>query len=294
VLHLPPNSAVYDALAYREKLAAEERVRAYVRTVDGKQVQVAEYTREGEVSNEDARVLRQDARVLRQAADLKLWEKWKRDGQRRGDLLPLLHSFTPMIKSKMSPYIGRLKYVPDAAIKAEFQMKFVQALQSFDPSKGSLGTYVYRYMDKAKRFITDKQNIGRIPENRIYKIRQFQTMEEELKDKLGKDPADELMADELGWSVADVKRMRSELRNDLVSQGFEVDPYTIIPSKTEEVLRLFRWELSGHERDVYEYLTGYGKKQETSTGKIAEILGIPDYQVSRHKIAIKNKLQRFL
>ncbi len=289
MLRLPTDSAVFEVLAYREKLAAEERVRAHTRTVDGKQVQVGEYSRDG-----DAEETRAAARKLRQAAELKLWEKWKKDGMRRSDLMPLLHAFTPMMKSKMSPYLGRLKYVPDAAIKAEFQIQFVQALQSYDPSKGSLGTYIFRYMDKAKRFITDKQNIGRIPENRIYRIRQFQTAEEELKDKLGKDPADELLADELGWSVGDVKRMRSELRNDLVSQGFEVDPYSIIPSKTEEVLRLFRWELSGTERDVYEYLTGYGKKQETSTGKIAELLGIPDYQVSRHKIAIKKKLQKFL
>ena len=79
-----------------------------------------------------------------------------------------------------------------------------------------------------------------------------------------------------------------------MTQGFEDDPYALSPSKSEEVLRLFKYELTGNERAVYEHLTGFGKPQTTSTGEIAKKLNMPDYQVSRLKNTIQKKLKRYL
>ena len=111
---------------------------------------------------------------------------------------------------------------------------------------------------------------------------------------MGKIPTVEEMAENLGWPLAEAKRMDSELRNDLTTQGFEEDPYALTPSKSEEVLRLAKYELTGNERAVYEHLTGFGRTKLTSTNEIAKALDMPDYQVSRLKNAIKKKLERYL
>lgn len=228
------------------------------------------------------------------ASEMELWRRWKDGGQKPEDVAPLLKSFKPLINSRSSTYKGRVKLIPDAAIDAEFQIRFVDALRTYNPDKGSLGTYVYRYLDKAKRFIAENQNVGRIPENRIYKIKEYQKAREAMTEDLGRVPTDKDLAKKLKWSEAEVGRMDSELRNDLLSQGFEDDPYALSPSKSEEVLRLFKYELVGKEREVYEYLTGFGRPQLLSTGEIAKQTGMADYQVSRVKDSIQRKLQRHL
>lgn len=277
------------------KLSAKTKVRQHTRRSGSKLVQVKEHSREEDAAQEKASP-EEDEQKLRdkQAKELALWQAWVDGGRQPRDLKPLLRSFRPMIRSKVNVYKGRVKMIPDSAIEAEFQLRFVDALKSYDPSKGSLGTYVYRYLDKAKRFIVENQNIGRIPENRIYKIKQYTTAKDELAEELGREPDVKEVAEKLGWKMAEAERMDSELRSDFMTQGFEDDPFSLTPSKSEEVLRLFKYELTDNEREVYEYLTGYGKPHITSTGEIAKRMKMPDYQVSRLKSVIQKKLKRYL
>jgi len=277
------------------KLSAKTKVRQHTRRSGSKLVQVKEHSREEDSAQEKASP-EEDEQKLRdkQAKELALWKAWVDGGRQPRDLQPLLRSFRPMIRSKVNVYKGRVKMIPDSAIETEFQLRFVDALKSYDPSKGSLGTYVYRYLDKAKRFIVENQNIGRIPENRIYKIKQYTTAKDELAEELGREPDVKEVAEKLGWKMAEAERMDSELRSDFMTQGFEDDPFSLTPSKSEEVLRLFKYELTDNEREVYEYLTGYGKPHITSTGEIAKRMKMPDYQVSRLKSVIQKKLKRYL
>lgn len=231
---------------------------------------------------------------LSKEQELELWRKWKDGGKKPEDLEPLVHSFGSIINHKAGTYKGRVRMIPDAAIQAEYTLQFVAALDSYNPEKGALGTYVYSYLDKSKRFIGENQNIGRIPENRIYKIKEFLKARDELSDTLGVPPSIDDLSKHLKWPKGEVERMDAELRNDLLSQGFEEDPFAIVPSKSEEIIKLFKYELSGDERTVYEYLTGYGRPQVSSTGEIASKMKIPAYQVSRYKDSIQKKLKKYV
>jgi DNA-directed RNA polymerase specialized sigma subunit len=271
------------------KYAATSEVKAHTRSQDGKVVRVTAHKRSKE-EDEEQRIVRLRAR---QQKELEMWKTWKDGGMRHEDLKPLLKSFRPMVKSKANIFANKVR-IPPSAIDLTFQIEFVNALKSYDPSKGSLGTYVYRYLDKGRRWITENQNVGRIPENRVYEIRKYQDAVEELKEELGEPPNQKQIAKKLGWPASEVDRMDSELRNDLVTQGFEEDPYAITPSKTEETLRLFKYELSGEQKEVYAYLTGYGKPKTLSTSTIAKKMGKKDYQVSRIKNQIYLKLKKHL
>jgi DNA-directed RNA polymerase specialized sigma subunit len=271
------------------KYARSASVRAHSRIIGGKSVPVSAHSRDVE----DDEVQRTANLRARQQKELELWRTWKEGGMQQKDLKPLLRSFKPMIKSKANVYAKKVR-IPPSAIEMTFQIEFVNALRSYDPSKGSLGTYVYKYLDKGKRWIAENQNVGRIPENRVYKIRKYQDAVEELKEELGRPPEYEELSQRLGWSLPEIDRMDSELRSDLVTQGFEEDPYSMTPSKSEEVLKLFKYELSGEQKQVYAYLTGYGKPKTTSTSEIAKKLKMKDYQVSRVKNQIYKKLRRYI
>ncbi len=276
---------IHDFLKYAET----SKVREHTRSRGGKSVRVSAHQRKKDETDEE----KQKRLRAKQQKELELWTAWKKGGMQHEDLKPLLRSFRPMIKSKANIFARKVR-IPPSAIDMTFQIEFVNALKSYDPSKGSLGTYVYRYLDKGRRWVTENQNVGRIPENRVYEIRRYQDAVEDLKEELGEPPTQDQIAKKLGWSKNEVDRMDSELRNDLVTQGFEEDPFSITPSKTEETLRLFKYELSGEQKEVYAYLTGYGKPKTLSTSEIAKKLGKKDYQVSRIKNQIYLKLKKHL
>jgi len=275
------------------KAARETDVKAHVRRKGGKISIVGKHDRTVAEKEDAVAAAREAALRARQAKELTLWHTWKSGGQKPKDLKPLLTSFAPMIRSKSSIYTGKIR-IPPSAIELTFKKEFVNGLRSYDPSKGSLGTYIYRYLDKAKRWIVENQNTGRIPENRVYKISLYHKVIDELSEELGDRPTNKQIASRLKWSLAEVGRMEMEDRTDLVSQVFEEDPNAITPSKTMEVLKLFKYELSGDQRDVYEHLMGFGRPQITSTGDIAKALNLKDYQVSRLKLQIKAKMERHL
>ena len=230
---------------------------------------------------------------LSKEKELEEWRKWKKGGEKPEDLSALMKSLEPLIRHRMNPYLGRVRLIPDEAIKAEFNLRAVEALRKYNPDKAGLATHVYRYLEKAKRFVTEHQNVGRIPENRVYKIKQFQRVREEMQEETGQMPSLKQLAVRLKWPVAEVDRMDSELRSDLMTQGFENDPSALRQDKSEEVLRLFKYELHGNERTVYEYLTGQGRARVVAPGEIARRMNIPGYQVSRIKDSISRKLQKY-
>jgi DNA-directed RNA polymerase specialized sigma subunit len=291
-------TAEIDPIADFLKLARKTEVRAHTRKSGNKTITVSQHERKeedappAELSGHNHPDL--TVQTKRQK-ELELWKQWKQSGEDPRYLQPLLRSFRPMIRSKSNVYKGRVKMIPDAAIEAEFNLVFVKALKNYDPSKGSLGTYVYRYLDKGNRFITNNQNIGRIPENRIYKIKPFTVARDELEEELGRPAKTEEIAQRLGWSIAETTRMETEVgAGDLTTQNFEEDPSVVSTSREQEVLRLFKYELTGNERVVYEHLTGLGRPQIKSTGEIAKKLKMPDYQVSRLKKAIAKKMSRYI
>jgi DNA-directed RNA polymerase specialized sigma subunit len=283
-----------DEFIQLKKIASEVLVRPHLRVQDGKSTIVDAHYRtvksgdkpDGE--EEKLRKLRE-----RQEQEVRLWETWNSGGRKKDDLKPLLESFKPMIRSKVSVYKNEVR-IPPSAVELEFKLRFVDALKSYNPEKGALGTYIYRYLDKGKRFIVENQNIARIPENRAYKRGQFKAAKVELAEDNGTPPTLKELANHLGWSVAEVDRMDRENRDDYLSTEFLDDPSEIVPSRDEETLRLFKYELAGKERELYEYLTGYGKPHIDSTSELSKILGLKDYQVSRLKASISKKLSKYV
>lgn len=245
--------------------------------------------REG-LTKESAKNLRE-----KQQKELEMWRHWNANGRRPEHLQPLIRSFKPLINSKVNVYTSKIRDIPPEAIRAEFNNQFVRALETYDPNRGAgLGTHIHYSLEKARRFITTYQNPGRIPENRIYKIRELQDAEMHLDDKLGRAPTQLELADYLKWSPRQVGMLQKEVRKTRPASQFEVDPFTYLPSKQQEILRLLPYELSHEERAVFEYVYGIGGKPQLGTGAIAQRLNMSAPKVSRLKASIADKLKKYL
>jgi DNA-directed RNA polymerase specialized sigma subunit len=230
----------------------------------------------------------------RAANDLELWKTWQENDQHPDHLRPLLQSFRGMIRQKANRFVGQVE-MPPAAIHAEFNKQFVKALQTYDPNKGAqLGTWVSTNLQKAQRWITAHQNTARIPENRVYKIGQFQTAQSHLDDQFGREPTHVELAEHLGWSEREVSQMSKQIRRANIESGWEHDPTELIPSREAEVLRLVKYELTPEEMLVYEHTVGDGGKQQLRPTEIAKRLGFSPAKVTRLRQAIDGKIKRFL
>lgn len=234
-----------------------------------------------------------DRRKLQQQ-EMEMWQNWQQNGQRKKDLRPLLSSLKGFINHKANIFAGRVRDIPPEAIRAEFTNQTVQALQSYDPNRGTkLTTHIGHQLKRAHRFVTTYQNPGRIPETRIYKIRELQDAEQRLDERLGRAPTQLELADKLKWSPRQVELLQKEVRKALPTGQFEQDPSSFTPSRQKEVLRLLPYELTSEERAVFEYVYGVGGKPKLGPGAIAQRLGMSAPKVSRLKKAIADKYAKY-
>ena len=137
------------------------------------------------------------------------------------------------------------------------------------------------------------QNAIRLPENMQLKVREFMNAKADLKEKLGREPTSEELADHLGWPLKKVVRMEKQLHNEASAstQIFEPeDPNR--DSKLDLKLDLVYRSLSPRDKLIFEYTTGYGGKPKLSNNEIAKKLGVSAAYVSQRKKYIAGVMKK--
>lgn len=228
------------------------------------------------------------ADAARAAKDLAAWKEWDSSGRKPAALRPLLTSFRPMLQFQAGVYKGRVR-IPPAAIDAEYQKQFLKAVETYDPNRGvALGTHVFGHLKAARRFITSHQDLARIPETRVYKIRKFKQAHQELGEQFGREPSEKEMAHYLRWNVKELVRMKRSVRKDLFRSRFEEDPIIVRPTAAKTLVTHLPGEFTGRERKVIERIFA-GK----GTGQIAGELKTAPSVISRMRKRIAERAKGY-
>lgn len=225
--------------------------------------------------------------------DLVLWRQWDTGGQKSGDLEPLLDAFEPVINSHLRRYAGHVN-IPEPTIHADLENRFVRALQTFDPNRGAqLATHVNWHLKGVHGFVAQHQNIARIPEHQLSKIKDLTAAVHEAQEELGKVPDNAVLASRLNWSPTQVKKLRRSLRKDLLAPAFQVPIGGIVPSRWEEMKSLLPAELSPKEKFVFEHTLGIGKKPVIKAIDMAKRLHTSNAGISRLRSAVAKKIEMY-
>ena len=238
---------------------------------------------------------KEEDRAELRARDLQLWSDWKQNGEKADDLRPLLSNFRGMIRGKANFWASRAD-MPEAAVHAEFNRQFVNALQSYNPEKGAnLGTWVTNRLKKAQRWVTEHQDPTRTQETRYYQMGKWDNSFATLSDQFNRDPTTREMAEHLGWSEPEAGRMEREKRKSLYSSRFDGwDPTQIMPSAASEQLKFARYELHDPtELAVYDYTIGAYGKEQLKPNQIAQKLKISPSKVTRIRQKIAGILDTY-
>ncbi len=235
--------------------------------------------------------------------ELQMWKDWKASGENPDLLEPLLVAYQPAIQSKVNEFAGQVP-IPPAAIRAEAEKRTLDAFRDYDPDyvgeksgkTAQLHTHVFNRLRKVRRFIVKYQNVGTMPEKRAEKITDYRMAFAELSEDKGREPSELELAEKLQWAPAEVGRMQSEQRKDLLSSGFDtlsVDPSFTMPSRDREIVQLLKYEISPRENLVLEYSMGMNGKQQMGTTEIAAKLGVSPPVVSRIKTKLAKKIEEY-
>ena len=227
-----------------------------------------------------------------QKREIDLWHNWNNNGRKPEHLKPLYESFKPLLQREANKF--RTLEIPKSAISAEIRKQFVNAVKSYDPKRATqLNSWITTNLQKSSRFIKTYQNLGKIPEGQISKIREYKQAKETLFNKMGYEPDTEAIAEHLKWPRKRVAQLQKELRKDLSASGFPTDPAEILTPKELEAIRIIQFDnrLSKDERSVYEYTFGINGKAGLQPGQIAKQTGLQPSKVSRIRSKLKDYVQ---
>lgn len=148
--------------------------------------------------------------------DLNLYTDWKSTGSKKA-MGALINQLSPVIYSEVRRVAGTL---PEAALSAEAKKWAIKAIQTYDPSKGvALSTHVTNYLPKIRRLNYKFQNSARLPENLHLQYTEFKNAVSHLETTLEREPKDEEIAKQLGWSKPQVIKYKGSLFEDLTESA---------------------------------------------------------------------------
>ena len=235
-------------------------------------------------------------RATKRVAEMEMWHAWKKAGEHPDKLVPLLSSLQPIIQHHVNIYAGHVP-IPTAAIEAEVTKHVIKGLHTYDPDRGAqLSTWLHSQARGVRRFVTANQNLARIPEERSYRIGDYDRAYSHLSEQLDRAPTAHEIADNMKVPVKQVQKLANERHKNLIaSLASSEDPFIEETPRSREVLRLIEYELTPTELQVFEHLTGRnGKNKTKSTSEIARRLGWNDSKVSQVKDAISKKIHPYL
>ncbi len=230
--------------------------------------------------------------------ELELWQQYK-EGDKPA-LGQLLRSMRPLIQSNLNKFDG--VPIPKSALEVEARKLTINALDTYDPSKGAaMNTHVVNHLKHLQRYVLKYQNVGKIPEHRGIMIGRYNSVKSSLETELNREPSTMEMAEALGWSLQEAERMESELRQDLslntgkddTSSFFDKDMYST--DKTKEAIMFLYYSTDPTTQKIMELSYGIGGYPIVyNVDEIAQRTGLATSKVRKIRQEIAEKINENL
>lgn len=234
-----------------------------------------------------------------------LWTRYHESGRQPEHLEPLIQNFQGLIAAKIKEW--KPPSIPHSVFEAELTKHVANAIDSFNPDKGAtLNTHVNYRVQKAKRYMVQQQNLARIPEAQAYQIGNLHRAQDTLTEELGRTPTSAEIAAHMSQASGkkvtpkQVTTIQQAQRKDISSSVWDSDPttasrFTQHTQREQEILPFVRMTLDPQEQLVFDHVYGHaGTPVITSTGQLAQRLGMSPSQVSRLKTSIATKYKHYL
>lgn len=212
----------------------------------------------------------------------------------------ILEAIQPVIDTAVQSYVG-----PNANQTARTQAKLMalRALETYDPTKGNVRTHLLSQMQSLRRYAAQQQNIIDIPEQVGLDYQSLSEAENALRDKLGRAPTDDELADETGLSKRRIKKIRSfnqpvsegMTHNETEDGGSDGTVASTIPGTDHGLdawLDFVYDDLSSTDKLIMDMTLGRNGRKQASVQEIAKELNISPSAVSQRASKIQEMIDK--
>ena len=195
---------------------------------------------------------------------------------------------------------------------SEGNIGLMKAVKRFDPNKGGkLSTYAAWWIKQGiKRALANQSKTIRLPVHMVDRVSQIRKAEEMLSERLGRDPSDEEVADEIKMPSARVSHLKSVAARptsletpvgdaegstfgDLVRDERATDPYERLQSKTlVSDVNLVLDRLEPREADIIRLRFGLDGLDPLTLEEVGERIGVTRERVRQLQELAIRKLRK--
>jgi DNA-directed RNA polymerase specialized sigma subunit len=223
------------------------------------------------------------------------FDAWSKN-QTPENMASLLDAADPVIGSALTSYAGGNQLFRGKARKLA-----IDAFKSFDPSKGTkLRTHLMVQLQPLSRMHRDHSQSIRIPERISSDLYHVNQANQQLFDKLGREPSDKEIADHTGLSMRRLVHVRKFARPSLPESGLtftnEEGEEEVFYPGTEKAdpqrvwIEYVHHDLSPMDQKILEWKTGLYGKSVLSTMEIARRMGMTPGAVSQRAAKISARI----
>jgi len=209
----------------------------------------------------------------------------------------LLKKVSPIIDSAVTSY--GMGNPGSPVLRSRAKLISLQALQSFDPQKGSLKNHLMSHLRGLQRLSGQQQQIISLPERVAIERHHLAATENNLRDQIGRDPSDAEIADETGMSLKRLAYIRqarpATAEGTMTHEDDEGNMH--MPGGTpfgqptaDPWVDFVYYDLSPVDQSILDYTLGRNGAPRLPQGEIAQRLGMTGAAVSQRAARIQQIL----
>lgn len=202
-----------------------------------------------------------------------------------------LYATVEFLKPTIDYKLAALGVTDNPQMRYQARLMTAEAIKKYDPSMGvGLTTWTQQHLQGMNRFKRENQGALKVPDRAALDAWTLEKAQQELEDKLGREPDVHEIADFTKMSVKRIAAVRKATRpvaasSQMYSEGEDLTDYL------GEAMTYVYDASDAIDRKIIEMTTGYGGTQAVPKNQVAVKLGISPAQVTRRTERIAQKLQ---
>lgn len=202
----------------------------------------------------------------------------------------LVNKYSEKMGSEIAKYdVGNL---PTPVVKSYGKKFIIDAIKTYDPSKGSLRNYIATNLQKMHRVNYETSSSLRMSEELQRGLNLYKGAIDNLAAKYNRPPTTEEVADELSWTPSKVARTAKQAYRETLSSKLEFAPATV--AMEDPRLDYIYYDLDPGDKLIFQHRTGYKGAPVMGVSELAKKLKTSPGNISNRAAAIAKQITEVL
>jgi len=201
----------------------------------------------------------------------------------------IVNKFSGLLHFELPKYMGKL---PAGVIKSYGKSFIIDSLNTYNPDKGKLANHIVNNLQRLNRINYETSSAVRMSEELQMGINMYKRAKEDLEARFHRDPTDEELSQELGWSISKVLRVKKQFKPEVLSGSLESAPAFI--QMEDPVIDYLYHDLDPKDKMIFQHRTGYRGNPILGVTEIAKRIHMSPATVSNKAMKIAKTLKNVI